>query len=129
MRSSTVVLGLVAMLLVAWPAARVVHGDQGQDAAGLTCAVLCFERWYSCVTACLGHGGSGADVNDCNVVHGQDSCSAACYNGVMSCVVGCTNNGSQLPDPSCPDECTEDYDSCMEICMPDPEKLSAPIRP
>ncbi|KAM0965623.1 hypothetical protein ACFX13_021893 [Malus domestica] len=66
MRSSTVVLGLVAMLLVAWPAARVVHGDQGQDAAGLTCAVLCFERWYSCVTACLGHGGSGADVNDCN---------------------------------------------------------------
>ncbi|KAB2625044.1 hypothetical protein D8674_016704 [Pyrus ussuriensis x Pyrus communis] len=63
------------------------------------------------------------------VVHGQDSCSAACYNGVMSCVVGCTNNGSQLTEPSCPDECTEDYDSCMEICMPDPEKLSAPTRP
>ncbi|KAM1082992.1 hypothetical protein ACFX19_021859 [Malus domestica] len=41
MRSSTVVLGLVAMLLVAWPAARVVQGDQGQDAAGLMpCSAL-----------------------------------------------------------------------------------------
>ncbi|KAM1086292.1 hypothetical protein ACFX2I_011879 [Malus domestica] len=62
------VLGLVAMLLVAWPAATVVHGDQGQDAAALACAMLCFEGWYSCVTACLGHGGSGADacINDCN---------------------------------------------------------------